>query len=592
MSKTATDVIRIANCSGYYGDKLSAAREMVGGGPIDVLTGDYLAELTMSILFAKKMKSPDEGYVGTFLKQVKDVLGTCLEKNIKIVSNAGGLNPAGMAAEVEKIAEELGLSCKVAYVDGDNLMPRLKEIGSEGEAFANMDTGETLAEKGLRPATANAYLGCWGIKEALDQGADVVIAPRVTDAAVVMGPAAWKFGWSRDDFDALAGACAAGHLIECGAQVCGGNYAFFEEVPSFANVGYPIAEIEADGNFTITKHPGTGGLVSVGTVTAQLLYEINDPAYKNPDVISHFDTLKLEQVGDDRVYVSGCKGSNPPSSHKVCMNIMGGYRNSMELLVTGLDIEKKAELFTDELFRQAGGKDQFDEVDIQLVRTDKENAPTNDEAMAILRITVKSSDPKKVGRFFSAKVIEIALATYPGFTGRSAPGGGSPFVLHWPTLVDSRHITEKVHVGGMTTELEPTSQMDVEEIYYQKPMVDIPPAPVGENKNLPFGRVFGTRSGDKGGAANIGVWARDDEAYSWLYHNLTAEKLKEMMPEIEGYDVKRFDLPNIRAINFMIYGILGDGVAANTRIDGQAKSMGEFLRSRKIDMPASIAPTA
>ena len=592
MSKTATDAIRIANCSGYYGDKLSAAREMVEGGPIDVLTGDYLAELTMSILFAKKMKSPDEGYVGTFLKQVKDVLGLCLEKNIKVVSNAGGLNPAGMAAEVEKIAKELGLSCKVAYVDGDNLMPRLKELSGEGEAFANMDTGEALSKTGLRPATANAYLGCWGIKEALDQGADVVIAPRVTDAAVVMGPAAWKFNWSRDEFDALAGACAAGHLIECGAQVCGGNYAFFEEVPSFANVGYPIAEIEPDGSFTITKHPGTGGLVSVGTVTAQLLYEINDPAYKNPDVISHFDTLKLEQVGEDRVYVSGCKGSNPPASHKVCMNIMGGYRNSMELLVTGLDIEKKAKLFTDELFRQAGGKDQFDEVDIQLVRTDKDNAPTNDEAMALLRITVKSADPKKVGRFFSAKVIEIALATYPGFTGRSAPGAGSPFVLHWPTLVDSRHITEKVHVDGTEIDLKPTNQLDLEEIYYQKPVVDIPPVPGSETTALPFGRVFGTRSGDKGGAANIGVWARDDASYGWLYHNMTVAKLKEMMPEVADYGVKRFDLPNIRAVNFMIYGILGDGVAANTRIDGQAKSMGEFLRSRKIELPTALAPTS
>ncbi len=590
MSDNATDIVRIANCSGYYGDKLSAAREMVEGGPIDVLTGDYLAELTMSILFAKKMKSPDEGYVGTFLKQIKDVLELCLEKNIKIVSNAGGLNPKGMAEEVEKIAAELGVNCKVAYVDGDNILPRIKDLSSEGEAFTNIDTNQDLKDSGLRPATANVYLGGWGIKEALDQGADVVIAPRVTDAAVVMGPAAWKFNWKRNDFDALAGACAAGHLIECGAQVCGGNYAFFEEVPSFANVGYPIAEIESDGSFTITKHEGTGGLVSVGTVTAQLLYEINDPAYKNPDVISHFDTLQMEQVGENRVRVSGCRGSNPPLEHKVCMNIMGGFKNSMELLVTGLDIEKKVEIFTEELFRLAGGKDQFEDVDINLVRTDKEDAATNDEAMALLRITVKSSDPKKVGRIFSAKVIEIALATYPGFTGRSAPGGGGPFVLHWPALVDSRHITEQVHMGGEVTNVPPTNQMNMEEIYYQKPVIDIPAPEVSDMGDIHFGRVFGTRSGDKGGAANIGVWAKTDEAYQWLYHNMTTEKLKEMMPEVEGYEVKRFDLPNIRAVNFMIYGILGDGVAANTRIDGQAKSMGEFLRSRKITLPISIFP--
>ncbi|MEH6494581.1 MAG: acyclic terpene utilization AtuA family protein, partial [Pseudomonas marincola] len=434
MASSQPDIIRIANCSGFYGDKLSAAKEMVEGGPIDVLTGDYLAELTMSILFAKKMKNPSEGYVGTFLKQMTDVLKPCMEKGIKIVSNAGGLNPKGMAEAIEEIAAELGIKCTVAYIDGDNLIPRLKDLQAAGEDFTNIDTGKRLSDTPLRPATANAYLGGWGIKHALDQGADVVIAPRVTDAAVVMGPAAWKFGWERDQFDALAGAIAAGHLIECGTQVCGGNYSFFEEVPSFQNVGYPIAEIEADGSFTICKHPGTGGLVSVGTVTAQLLYEINDPAYKNPDVISHFDTLSIDQVGPDRVRISGCRGSNPPSSHKVCLNIMGGYRNNMELLLTGLDIEKKAKIFTDELFRLVGGEDKFDEVSIDLIRTDKENPQRNEEAFASLRISVKSSDAKLAGRVFSAKIIELALANYPGFSGRSAPGGGGPFVIHWPAL--------------------------------------------------------------------------------------------------------------------------------------------------------------
>jgi Acyclic terpene utilisation family protein AtuA len=590
MSSQQTETIRIANCSGYYGDKLSAAKEMVEGGPIDVLTGDYLAELTMSILFAKKMKNPDEGYVGTFLKQVREVLTPCLEKGIKIVSNAGGLNPKGMAEAVEAIAAELGLECKVAYVEGDNLMPHLKDLDAQGESFTNIDTGKNLSQSGLKPATANAYLGGWGIKEALDQGADVVIAPRVTDAAVVLGPAAWKFNWARDNFDALAGAIAAGHLIECGAQVCGGNYAFFEEVPSFTNVGYPIAEIERDGSFTISKHPGTGGLISVGTVTAQLLYEINDPAYKNPDVVSHFDTLSIDQVGDDRVRVSGCRGSNPPDSHKVCMNIMGGFRNSMEVVLTGLDIEKKAQIFTDELFRVLGGKDQFDNVSIEIIRSDKEDAQSNDEAFASLRIGVKSFNPKLVGRAFSAKVIEIALANFPGFTGRAAPGTGGPFVIHWPALVDSRHIREQVHLNGTTTEIEPTNQLDMPEIYYQKPVVDIPAAPNDAAKDIHFGRVFGTRSGDKGGAANIGVWAKTDEAYAWLYHNLTAEKLKELMPDVADFEVVRFDLPNIKSVNFMIYGILGAGVAANDRIDGQAKTMGEYLRARKMSLPASIIP--
>ncbi|WP_169566693.1 acyclic terpene utilization AtuA family protein [Sneathiella limimaris] len=584
------DVIRIANCSGFYGDRLSAAKEMVEGGPIDVLTGDYLAELTMSILFGQQRKNPEEGYVGTFLKQLRDVLTTCLEKNIKIVSNAGGLNPSGLAAEVEKLAAELGLDCKVAYVDGDNLIPRLPDLLKKGEQFTNIDTGEHLNPDKVKPATANAYLGGWGIKQALDLGADVVIAPRVTDAAVVLGPAAWKFNWSRTDYDALAGAVAAGHLIECGAQVCGGNYAFFEEVPSFKNVGFPIAEIERDGSFTITKHDGTGGLVSVGTVTAQLLYEINDPAYKNPDVISHFDTLTLEQTAPHRVRVSGCKGSAPPKSHKVCFNMMGGYKNSMELLLTGLDIEKKAEVFTETLFDLVGGKDQFDEVSIELIRTDKEEATCNEEAFASLRISVKSQNPKLVGRIFSAKIIELALANYPGFAGRGAPGGGGPFVMHWPALIDSSHITEKVHFNGDTIEVLPTSQLEPDEFLAQSVPVDLKPEPAGPLESIHFGRIFGTRSGDKGGAANIGVWAKTDEAYSWLYHNFTEEKFKALMPDVAGYEVKRFDLPNIKSLNFMIYGILGDGVAANNRIDGQAKTMGEYLRSRKIEVPKSLIP--
>ncbi|GLQ04856.1 acyclic terpene utilization AtuA family protein [Sneathiella chinensis] len=589
MATPTTDILRIANCSGFYGDKLSAARDMVKGGPIDVLTGDYLAELTMSILFSKKMKNPEEGYVGTFLKQVQDVLKPCLEKGIKIVTNAGGLNPKGMADAVEAIAAELGLDCKVAWIDGDDLIPRLKGLTTDGESFSNIDTGKALADSGLRPATANAYLGGWGIKEALDQGADIVIAPRVTDAAVVMGPAAWKFGWKRDDFDALAGAIAAGHLIECGTQVTGGNYAFFQEVPSFHNMGYPIAEMEADGSFTITKHPGTGGLVSVGTVTAQLLYEINDPAYKNPDVVAHFDTLSIEQVGEDRVRVSGCRGSNPPPQHKVCMNILGGYRNSMELLITGLDVEEKAKIFTDVLFDLVGGKEAFDQVSIDLIRTDKETPSRNEEAFASLRIAVRSSDAKLVGRVFSAKIIELALASYPGFTGRTSPGAGGPFIIHWPALVDSRHITETVHLGDQALPVQPTSQLDLEEKYYQKQPADIPPPPTGANTTLPFGRVFGTRSGDKGGAANVGVWAKTDDAYSWLYHHFTADRLKELLPDLQGFEVKRFDLPNIRAVNFMIYGILGEGVAANDRIDGQAKTLGEYLRSRPVTLPASIA---
>ena len=583
------DVIKIGNCSGYYGDKLSAAKDMVEGGPIDVLTGDYLAELTMTILFNQKLqRGEDKGYVGTFLKQIKDVAETCKKNNIKIVTNAGGLNPSSMANEIINILKEMSIDLKVAYIDGDDLMPRLEELKDQGETFVNIDKNTNLDSTEHNLLTANAYLGAWGIKEALDEGADIVVCPRVTDAAVVIGPAAWKFKWNRTDFDELAGALAAGHIIECGCQATGGNYSFFEEVPSFINVGYPIAEIESDGSFTITKHPGTGGLVSVGTVTAQLLYEISSPAYINPDVISHFDTLEINQIGPDRVRVSGCRGSNPPGKHKVCINLATGYRNGMDLVLTGLDIEAKAKTITDTLFHSVGGKDQFDEVSVNLYRTDKKNPNSNEEAMATLSISVKSRNPDLVGRLFSAKIIELSLANYPGFFSAGTGKKPGPVISYWPALIDSKHVKEYVHVDGKTLEIEPTSQLQFEENYYQKQPVTIELAPQGEMDEISFGRLFGARSGDKGGCANIGVWAKTDLAFSFLYNFLSVEKIKELMPDLNNFSIDRYELPNINSLNFYIHGILEDGVSSNNRMDGQAKSLGEYLRSKTISVPKII----
>ena len=583
---SSEDKILIGNCSGFYGDRLSAAKDMVEGGPIDVLTGDYLAELTMTILYNQRMqRGEDHGYVGTFLKQFKDVASACQERGIKIVTNAGGLNPVSMAAKVEEIVEELGLNLKVAYIDGDDLIPRLDELNEEGELLKNMEKDIPLAGYEKKPVTANAYFGAWGIKEALDKGADVVVCPRVTDAAVVIGPAAWKYNWSRDNYDALAGALAAGHIIECGAQATGGNYSFFQEVPSFSRMGYPIAEIFEDGSFTITKHPGTGGLVSVGTVTAQLLYEIGSPAYMNPDVISHFDTLKINQEAENRVHVSGCRGSSAPKTHKVCINLAGGFRNGTEILLTGLDIEEKAKLVTDSIFENVGGKEQFDKVDIQLHRTDKENPESNEQAQASLRISVMSQNPDLVGRLFSAKIVELGLANLPGWTGRGGSVPSGHYIEYWPALVDSKYITEKVHFEGNTVNVVPTSQMDLEEIYYQKEPYENKLPEIKNTKKINFGRLFGTRSGDKGGCANLGVWAKTPESYAFLYDFLTVDRLKELLPDVSQYEVERHELPNILSLNFYIHDILQDGVSSSTRLDGQAKSLGEYIRAKEIDAP-------
>ena len=583
------DCIKIANCSGFYGDKLSAAKDLVDGGPIDVLTGDYLAELTMAILFGQKMqRGEDKGYVGTFLKQINQIAKSCKEKNIKIVSNAGGLNPKSMAIEIEKILKEQSIDMKVAYIDGDDLMPTISNLKKSGEEFKNIDKGKKLDESGYSPLTANAYLGAWGIKEALDKGADIVVCPRVTDAAVVIGPAAWKFNWKRDNYDSLAGALAAGHIIECGCQATGGNYAFFKEVESFDNVGYPIAEIYDDGSFYVTKHPDTGGLVSTGTVTAQLLYEINSPAYVNPDVIAHFDTLKIEEVEKDKVYVSGCRGSSPPDKHKVCINLAGGFRNGMEIILTGLDIEDKAKVFTDALFNSVGGRKQFDDVSIQLHRTDKENPNSNEEAMASLLVSVKSKDQNLVGRLFSAKIIELALANIPGFFAQGGVKSSGPVIIYWPALVDSKHIKEKVHIDGEEIEVIPTSQLELEEIYYQKEPIKIKKIKKEDEKEIYFGEIYGTRSGDKGGCANLGVWAKNANSFAFLHDFLTVKKLKELLPDLNQYKIERFELANINSLNFYIHDILQDGVSSNDKKDGQAKSLGEYLRAKKVKVPQSI----
>ena len=584
---TQNDKLIIANCSGYLGDKLSAARELIEGGEIHVLTGDYLAELTMALLFRMKMKAPEKGYATTFLKQMNDVMGLCLEKNIKVVANAGGLNPKGLAAELEKIAEQLGIHPKIAFIEGDDLLPRIQELQEQGETFTHLDKGISLKEAGAMPITANAYLGGWGITKALTEGADIVIGGRLADAALVSGPSAWKFGWEEDDWDRLAGAYAAGHIIECGAQATGGNYSFIEEVPSFKNVGYPIAEMHEDGSFVITKHPGTGGLVSVGTVTAQLLYEIREPAYLTPDVKVRFDTINISQEATDRVLINGVKGEPPTDSAKVCINNLFGYRNSMTVVLTGLDIEKKAEIVEETIFDLLGGKDQFAFTDVQLIRIDKENPQHNDVASAHLKISIMDPDQKKVGKLFSSKLVEMALSSIPGFTMTRPPSNGMPALQHWPTLVSNEFLEHKISMNGSEFFVKPTtSYPDI--INIQPEDIDLVDIPMENIKKIHFGRLFATRSGDKGGNANLGVWAKNIESYSFLNSFLTTEKLKDLLPDMKEFDIERYELPNLLAINFYIKGVLGEGVAASVRNDPQAKTLGEYLRAKVIEVPESI----
>ncbi|MCU1462020.1 MAG: exopolyphosphatase [Acidimicrobiales bacterium] len=566
--------MRVANVSGFYGDRFAAPAEMLAGpDPIDVLTGDYLAELTMLILWKAKQKDATTGYAATFLRQMEEVLGTCLDRGVKVVTNAGGLNPSGLASRLHDLADRLGLGPSIAVVEGDDLADRVDD----------------LLTTDRKAVTANAYLGGWGIATALDAGAEIVVCGRVTDAALVVGPAASWHGWAGDDWDRLAGAIVAGHVIECGPQATGGNYCFLDELPGSRYPGFPIAEIAADGSSVITKQPGTGGAVTIGTVTAQLLYEIGAPAYANPDAVARFDTIRLAQEAPDRVRISEVRGEPAPDRLKVAVNVLGGYRNTMTMLLTGLDIEAKADHALALLFEVLGGRDQFADVDVQLIRTDQPDAATNAQALAQLRVTVKDADPTKVGRRFANGVIELALASYAGFFATSTPGGESAYGVYQPAMVPASAVEHTVVLpdGRRVTVPHPAAGAAVSIAPPEMPEAWPSGGPTAPR---PLGMVCGARSGDKGGDANVGVWARSDDAYRWLSTELTVERVKQVIPEAASLEVQRFDLPNLRALNFVIAGILGEGVASSVRVDAQAKGLGEYLRSRVVDIPVALLP--
>jgi hypothetical protein len=588
---TRTTPLRIANCSGFYGDRITAAREMVDGGPIDVLTGDYLAELTMLVLWKNRQRDASRGYAVSLLTQMRDVLTTCLDRGTKIVVNAGGLNPAGLARELEKLASEVGRRPRIAHIEGDDLLPRLPELQRDGHDLANLDTGTRLADAGVEPVTANAYLGAWGIVEALNADADIVICPRVTDASVVVGPAAWAFGWKPDDWDRLAGAVTAGHIIECGPQATGGNFSFFTEIPDPVRPGFPIAEMHPDGSCVITKHPGTAGMVTPETVTAQLLYEIDAPAYRNPDVVTRFDTVRLAQEGPDRVAVTGTRGEAAPGTYKVSINYRGGYRNSVTFLLTGLNVEAKAKFAEDALFDGLGGRDQFGRVETALVRTDHTDAALNAEAAARFTVTVKDPDSEKVGRRFFDASTSLSLSNYPGLFSERADRRAAEYGVYWPAIVPSDVVTQTVvRPDGERVEVPHPPTGPAPSAPVEPAAAPPPPESAGATRHLPLGTVAGARSGDKGGNANVGLWARTDDGYAWLRAYLTEARMRELLPEAGGLAISRYELPNLRAVNFVVHGLLGEGVAASSRQDPQAKGLGEYVRGRYADIPVEILP--
>ena len=558
-----TGPLRVGNASGFYGDRFDAVRDMLTEGPLDVLTGDYLAELTMLILGRSRLKDPKRGYASTFLRQLEENLGLAHERGVKIVANAGGLNPAGLADAVRELADRTGVPVRVAHVEGD---------------------GRPLPDGCL---TANAYLGGGGIAACLRAGADVVVTGRVTDAALVTGPAAAHFGWGPDAHDALAGAVVAGHVLECGTQATGGNYAFFGE-HDVRRPGFPLAEIHEDGSSVITKHHGTGGVVDIGTVTAQLLYETGGARYAGPDVTARLDTVRLTQEGRDRVRISGVRGEAPPPTLKVGLNRLGGWRNEVVFVLTGLDIDAKSRLvqaqFEDALDR-AGSKPA--EVRWELARTDRADAGTEETASALLRLVVHDPDPEAVGRAVSGAAVELALGSYPGFHVTAPPGKGAPYGVFEAAYVPVGEVEHVAVLPDGTRESVPTAGPYREIREVAEPGLP-EPLPAGPTRAVPLGHVAGARSGDKGGDANVGVWVRTEDAWRWLAHELTVARFQELLPETAGLTVVRHVLPRLRALNFVVHGLLGEGVAAQARFDPQAKAVGEWLRSRHVAVPVQL----
>ncbi len=572
---TGRGPIRIGNCSGFYGDRLSAMREMLEGGELDVLTGDYLAELTMLILGKDTLKDPSLGYARTFVRQVEDCLGLALEQGVRIVSNAGGLNPAGLAERVREVAKGLGLDPDVAHVEGDDLRP----LGLYDGAL-----------------TANAYLGGFGIAAALAAGADVVVTGRVTDASVVVGPAIAHHGWTPTSYDELAGAVVAGHVIECGAQATGGNFSGFRQLVRAGMdpaqpLGFPVAEIAADGSSVITKHDGTGGAVTIDTVTAQLLYEVQTTRYLNPDVTVDLASVHLAQQGPDRVALSGVRGEAPPERLKVCVNELGGFRNSMEFVITGLDLDAKADWLRSQL------EPALNATHVAWTQTASPvaDADTEEGASSLLRCTVMDSEADPVGKAFTGPAVELALSSYPGFTMTAPPGRPTPYGIYRPEYVDRSAVTHTVvhHDGSREVIADPTEFAEVDADTGLRPSPY--PAPQDAvNRRMPLGTFVHARSGDKGGDANLGLWVANDGSskyaarVTWLSKMITPKKIRELVPEARDLDVEVYLLPNLGGVNVLIHDLLGAGVAASTRFDPQAKGLGEWVRSRTVHIQEDL----
>jgi len=600
VTEPATAPLRIANASGYWGDDLTALRRQLEGGPLDVITMDFLAEITMSILQKQVERDPTSGFARDFVSQLDDVMQLAVDRDVKIIANAGGVRPEACGRAIAAIATAKGLDPRIGVVAGDDLLADIGSWHNDGVDLSNMDDGRRFGEVIERVSSANAYFGAVSVVAALEQDAQFIVTGRVTDTGITLAPMIERFGWAADDWDKLASGIIAGHILECGAQSTGGNYTDWREVPSFHNVGYPIVEVEADGSFVVTKHPGTGGMITAATVKEQLVYEMGDPgAYLTPDVVVDFGSIQLEDVGPDRVRVSGIRGAAPTDLLKVSMSYHDGFKASGAVMICGPDARAKAEVFDEILW---GRLPDFDAKLTEYVGADATwgpLSPTRESSEIMLRFGVRDTDKKKI-REFAKMLPAMVLSGPPGVSVIGGRPAAQDVVAYWPCLIPRDLCTADVAVFAASEvaggdELAWTSvafegpsgpgRVDPAGTTYDFPEV----APTGEVVTVKLADLAHGRSGDKGDTCNIGVIARHPAVYPWLVENLTAELVKKSFVGISTGDVERFEVPNIGALNFLLHEALGGGGTLSLHIDAQGKTYSHALLSIDVEVDRALA---
>jgi hypothetical protein len=592
----------IANCGGFWGDDPTAARRQVEGGAVDYLVMDYLAEVTMAILQKQRARNPEAGYVPDVLLQLRDVLPACVERGIRIISNAGGVNPLACRAAVDRLASELGVAdrVRVGVVLGDDLYPGLDALLASGEPLANMETGRPLADIRPRVLSANAYLGAAPIAKALERGANVIISGRVADPSVTLAAMMHEFGWAPTDWDRMAAGVVAGHIVECGTQCTGGNFTDWPLVKTYRDIGFPLIEAEPDGTFVVTKHPNTGGLVSVHTVAEQLVYEIGSPAYMSPDAVARFDSVRLAQDGPDRVRVSGVRGEPAPSRLKVSVSVQGGWRAFGRLIVSGPDTLAKANRLAEAFWESAGGRGFYDEAVHQFIGWNGCHPPlvSDEPGEVLVQFAVRDENERKINTRFAPQLAPLVLGTVPGISYIADQGRprASEVVAFWPALVSRAAVSQRVLVGDEDIAVPHEPPLDRAHGFHDSSSPRVAPRPSpppasSRTVRVPLLRLCLARSGDKGDTANIGVIGRSAAIYAWMLDHLTPAFVKRHFGEACEGDVERHLLPNLLAVNFLLYRSLGGGGASSLRLDAQAKTYAQYLLAAEVDVPETVLTT-